>query len=149
MKQQAKGFTLIELIVVLLILAILGATVAPKMFDLTGQARIAALKSLNASVSSAAQLAHALQVAQGLAANANVTVEGSAVTMVNGYPAASAAGIGAAITYDTTVFSATGAAPYTFQVTNAPTPTTCQFTYTAAVSPNPPAIQMPPLTAGC
>ena len=52
MKNQARGFTLIELIVVILILGILAAIAAPKFIDLTGQARIAALNGLRAAVSS-------------------------------------------------------------------------------------------------
>jgi len=139
----------VALIVVILILGILAAIAAPKFIDITSQARAASLNGLRAAVSSAATLANALQVAQNLAAGASVTVEGSPVTMANRYPTADAAGIGAAIRTDPGVYTSSAAAGVmTFQVTSAATLASCQFTYTAAVSPNPPQISTS-VVSGC
>ncbi|MDF2183401.1 type II secretion system protein [Grimontia hollisae] len=58
MKRQG-GFTLIEMIVVIVILGILAVTAAPKFLDFRDDARTASLEGLAAAMQSAASLAHA------------------------------------------------------------------------------------------
>jgi MSHA pilin protein MshA len=136
MRKQPRGFTLIELVIVILVLGILAAIAAPKFIDVTSQARAASLNGLRGAVSSAATLANALQVASNLASNASVTVQGQAVTMANRYPTATAAGIAALLNADAGVFTSAFAGNVaTFQVTSAATLANCQFTYSTATTP--------------
>ncbi|MBA4381696.1 MAG: mannose-sensitive hemagglutinin a [Sideroxydans sp.] len=129
MKKQ-QGFTLIELIVVIVILGILAATAMPKFLDITNSARVASLTGVAGSMNSAANLAHAAQLVAGSASNVGAALGGATITMANGYPTADAAGIIAAAGIDTAQWTVTGA---TVQMKNGAS-ATCQVSYAASVA---------------
>lgn len=103
--RNEKGFTLIELVVVIVILGILAAVAVPKFVDMQVDARISALEGMAGAINSAAALAHAQQLVKGLASSADITMDGTTIKMTGGYPTAASDGIGAAITYDGFTFS--------------------------------------------
>jgi len=86
MNKAMKGFTLIELVVVITILGILAAFAIPRFANLEVEARIAAVQGLGGSVRSAAALAHSLSLAQGIGPAVPVDMEGTTITMVDRYP---------------------------------------------------------------
>ena len=83
--RNQKGFTLIELIIVIVVLGILAVTAAPQFVNFSSDARTAAVEGMEASVKGASQLVHAKALISPDANAVNLGDAGWVAVTSNGY----------------------------------------------------------------
>jgi MSHA pilin protein MshA len=140
MKLQ-KGFTLIELVIVIVILGLLAATALPRFSNLTQSARVATLNGLAGGLRGGISIAHATQlVTPNSASNDPVLLDTVSITMINGWPAAATV---SNVLTDITSFTFNGAVtPATFTLV-----TNCRVDYTESATGAFPVVAV--VSTGC
>lgn len=133
--KRSAGFTLIELVIVIIILGILAVTAAPKFLNLQDDAKKAAADGVKAAVASSAQIVYSKAVISGYEKSASgktvTAADGKTVALVYGYPAATSAGIGNAADIDPTwKGTVSGASKFVYATSGS----TCTIIYTQATS---------------
>ena len=139
---RSKGFTLIELIVVIVILGIMAAIAGPKFVDLQKEARVSVMNGVEGAVRSTATLVYSKSLIEGEettaeASSPSVVVQGATVTTDFGYPTAGTSGspvtdgLLAAMELQGDVTAASDGSIVTFTFTGF---TSCTVTYTEAAS---------------
>ncbi len=134
MKKQA-GFTLIELVMVIVILGILAAVALPKFVNLGGEARTSVIQGVEGSMrgANAEIYAVAAETAGGMGAGPTVlTIDGATVNVVYGYAKSAADLEGVMDLSPASDFNTSGT--NVIEMANATTPATCAVTYTPASS---------------
>lgn len=131
--KKILGFTMIELIVVIVILGILAAYVVVKFMDVDKEAREATVESMRGAVISAADIVRVMAATKGTETDAEgeyVLSRGTKVYLGSSeYPLANSTGIGVALSFDGFDCEEDGDS-YVCEREGAPTQSSCKVVYT-------------------
>jgi MSHA pilin protein MshA len=145
--QKQQGFTLIELVVVIIILGILAVTAAPKFINLQGDARASTLAGVKGAIQGANTLVFSKAALTGKEKGSQTDVavnDSTDVATLDGYMLATQASLeaGMDITFDAKatpqlktadwIIDPTSATPNTAKIYPHGSPANCYLTYTEA-----------------
>lgn len=135
MAAKQKGFTLIELVVVIAVLGILASFAIPRYTTYVKEARVAALNGLAGAIRSSVAVVQARYLTIGTNTSPVTMLDGTTVgvsvdTASGGVPLSAAGGIDNAVKVDGTYVYTPGATTGTYNLATAVTG--CTLTYTAA-----------------
>lgn len=158
--RKSAGFTLIELIIVIIILGILAVTVAPKFIDVSSDARVAVIENTKGQLKSTLKLARAKFFLEGNSEGGSALIDfnGDAVFFFNGYPHVGGLSSPSVGGQDITLLieniddfeivrSGETGLLIEFRLPRSPDPENCKFSYTQATSTVPTVISSE--TSGC
>jgi MSHA pilin protein MshA len=150
MNKKQTGFTLIELIIVIVILGILAVTAAPKFLDLQGDAQKSALQGVDGGLSSAVHIVYGKSIINGenKKESGSITPDGGSVINLEwGYPVATRASIVAATDINLNTIPGDGKGDFDFSLVataeaesisifpqGGDTSSNCHITYTQATT---------------
>lgn len=103
--KKNQGFTLVELVIVIVILGILAITAAPKFLNLSGDAKASTLSALKGSLESANAMVYSKALLQSKEKDANETLDNPEVDVVYGYTAGTISDINKVLELDSTEWS--------------------------------------------
>ncbi len=155
MHVKSSGFTLIELVVVIIILGIIAVTAAPKFLSLSTDARLATLDSLEASMRTAANMVNAKAIVENktdCATDPTIDLGGTTITLRCGYPCPHPSGIAQAVDADEGFTWVGGNCAgllgnIDVQITDAPDAANCKIRYAASDGNRPPVYTQ--TSSGC